>query len=378
MNKTILILAAAVIAAGCSRNDADAKKTAPAVPVEAAQAVETNVPVLVHAIGNVTPVAKVTVRAQITDKLETVHFKEGQPVKQGDLLFTLDPRPMQAALDAAKANLARDTALLENAKIELGRDLKLFDEKIVSQDEIDTNKAGVDASKSIVDADAAAVANATLNLEFCFIRSPVDGVTGSQQVFAGDVVKSPDDVMLMINQVRPIYVVFAVPEQYLAQIRDEMSKRTLKVETTFAGFQGPPPQGELTFVDNSVDTTTGTIQLKGTFPNEDNILWPGQFVQVTLNLSEIEHAVVVPSQAIQTGQNGDYVYVVKPDLTVALRRVTTGQTGAGETVVTSGLQAGETVVTDGQLLLEDGSPVSLKNPAAPASTNATTVALAKP
>jgi multidrug efflux system membrane fusion protein len=372
----LIMVVAAAFAAGCSPADPPAKKDPPAVPAQAVQAVEKSVPVQLHVIGNVTPISKVTVRAQNTDKLETVHFKEGQPVRQGDLLFTLDPRPSQAALDAARANLARDTALLESGKIELARDLKLFAEKIVSQDEIDTNKAGLDASTSIVAADAAAVSNAAVNLEYCFIRSPVDGVTGSQQVFAGDVVKSPDDVMVMINQIHPIYVAFAVPEQYLTEIKKEMSHKTLKVETTFAGFQGAAPQGELTFVDNSVDPTTGTIQLKGTFANEDGTLWPGQFVQVTLTLSEIAHAIVVPSQAVQTGQNGEFVYVVKADQTVESRPVTTGDTVEGETVVTSGLQAGETVVTDGQLLLESGSKVSLGTGSAAAG--ATNVTAAQP
>jgi multidrug efflux system membrane fusion protein len=357
----------AAMVAGCSPADPPAQSTAPVVPVQAVPAVEKSVPVQLHVIGNVTPISKVTVRSQITDRLDTVHFKEGQPVRQGDLLFTLDPRPSQAALDAARANLARDNALLDNAKIEFNREQKLFDAKIISQDEVDTNKAGLDAAISTVAADAAAVSNATVNLEYCFIRSPVDGVTGSQQVFAGDIVKSPDDVMLMINQIHPIYVVFAVAEQYLPEIRKEMADKTLKVEATFAGFQGTPPQGELTFVDNSVDPTTGTIQLKGTFANVRSVLWPGQFVQVTLTLAEIDHAIVVPSQAVQTGQNGEFVYVVKADQTVEARPVTTGDTVQGETVVTAGLQAGETVVTDGQLLLDAGSKVSLDPPSAPSA-----------
>jgi multidrug efflux system membrane fusion protein len=377
MNKINFILAvAAVFAAGCSPGDPPAKKDPPAVPAQAVRAVEKSVPVQLHVIGNVTPISKVTVRSQITDRLDTVHFKEGQPVKQGDMLFTLDPRPSQAALDAARANLARDTALLESAKIEFNRELKLLEDKIISQDEVDTNKAGLDAATSTVVADAAAVSNAVVNLEYCFIRSPVDGVTGSQQVFAGDVVKSPDDVMVMINQIHPIYVAFAVPEQYLTEIKKEMSHKTLKVETTFAGFQGTPPQGDLTFVDNSVDPTTGTIQLKGTFANGDGTLWPGQFVQVTLTLSEIAHAIVVPSQAVQTGQTGEFVYVVKADQTVESRPVTTGDTVEGETVVTGGLQAGETVVTDGQLLLESGSKVSLGT--ASADAGATNIATAPP
>jgi multidrug efflux system membrane fusion protein len=211
-----------------------------------------------------------------------------------------------------------------------------------------------------VAADQAAVTNAALNLEYTAIRSPVDGVAGSQQVFAGNIVKAPDDVLLTINQIQPIYVVFAVPEQHLAEIRKEMSAGPLPVAVEFAGMAGDAPAGELTFVDNTVDPTTGTIQLKGTFANTDNRLWPGQFVEVQLGLAEIANAVVVPSQAIQPGQDGDYVFVVKADQTVEQRPVKTGANFQGETVVATGLCAGETVVTDGHLRLVPGARVDVK------------------
>ncbi len=342
-----LALAATVFLNGCSRGDSQAKKGGMPVPVLVAQSVEKNVPVQIHAIGNVTPISKVTIRSQITGKLESVNFREGQPVKTGDLLFTFDPRPPQAAL-------ARDQALLENAKIQFVREQKLFDQKLISQDEYDTSKATRDTLAATVQADE-------LNLGYCEIRSPIDGVTGSQQVFEGNIVKSPDDVMLMINQIHPIYVTFAVPEQYLSEIRREMAGKTLKVQASFAGMSGPTPEGDLTFVDNSVDTTTGTIQLKATFANEDNKLWPGQFVEVSLTLSEISNAVLAPNQAIQTGQNGEYVFIVKSDQTVEMRPVKTGESFQGETVVSSGLKAGETVVTDGQLNLVPGKTVDIKS-----------------
>jgi membrane fusion protein, multidrug efflux system len=357
-----LALPLAVGLAGCSRGDGRMKKGGAPVPVLVTRVVETNLPAQISAIGNVTPISKVTVRSQITGKLASVNFQEGQPVTKGDMLFTIDPRPAQAALEQARANLARDTAQLENAKIQFGRVQKLFADKVASQDEFDTSKAGLDALVGTVAADQAAVSNATLNLEYTTIRSPVDGVAGSQQVFAGNIVKSPDDAMLTINQIHPIYVSFAVPEQYLSQIRREMAGKTLKVQTSFAGMSGPTPEGDLTFVDNAVDATTGTIQLKATFANEDNRLWPGQFVQVRLALAEIANAIVVPSQAIQTGQNGDYVFVVKSDQTVEMRPVKTGDDLDGETAITSGLKAGETVVTDGQLNLVPGKAVNVKSP----------------
>jgi multidrug efflux system membrane fusion protein len=363
MKNSTLIPALAVVAAmlvnGCSRSAS--KGAGAGAPVLVAQAVETNVPVLINPppVGHVMPYSTVTIRPQIGGVISQVHFQEGQEVKKGDLLFTIDPRPMQAALDAARAALARDQAQLENAKIQFDREQKLFDQKLVSQDEFDTSKAGLDALIGTVAADHAAVTNADLNLEFTGIRAPFDGRTGSLQFHEGNVVKAPDDTLLTINQIHPIYVAFALPEQYLPEIKREMREKTLKVMATFQNMDAPP-QGELTFIDNAVDTTTGMIQLRATFPNEDNTLWPGQFVQVALTLSDLTNVIVVPAQAVQTGQNGQFVYVVKPDQIAEERPVTIGITYQGETVVQSGLKAGETVVTDGQLRLAPGVKVSIK------------------
>jgi len=376
MKNSTVIPALAVVAAmlvnGCS-GGANKGAGGAGAPVLVAPAVETNVPVLINPppVGHVMPYSTVTIRPQIGGVISQVHFQEGQEVKKGDLLFTIDPRPMQAALDAARAALARDQAQLENAKIQFDREQKLFDQKLVSQDEFDTSKAGLDALIGTVAADHAAITNADLNLEFTGIRAPFDGRTGSLQFHEGNVVKAPDDTLLTINQIHPIYVAFAVPEQYLPEIKREMREKTLKVMATFQNMDAPP-QGELTFIDNAVDTTTGTIQLKATFSNEDSTLWPGQFVQVALTLSDLTNVVVVPSQAVQTGQNSQFVYVVKPDQTAEERPVTIGITYQGETVVQSGLQAGETVVTDGQLRLEPGVKVSIKSAIQPAApTNST-------
>jgi len=370
---SIFALAAAILAGGCSGG---AKKAAGGMPVLVAQAFTTNVPVRIDPppVGHVMPVSTVTVHSQIGGILQKVHFKEGQEVKKDDLLFTIDPRPSQAALEAAKAALARDQAQLENAKIQFDREQKLFDQKLVSQDEFDTSKAGFDALTGTVAADKAAITNALLNLEFTEIRSPIDGRTGSLQSYEGNSVKAPDDVLLTINQIHPIYVAFGVDDKFLPEIRREMRDKELKVAVTFENMDEPPPQGKLTFIDNTVDATTSMIQLRAAFPNETSVLWPGQFVEVELTLSELTNAIVVPSQAVQTGLDGDFIYVVKANPTNAAsqfveeRPVTIGIVYQGDTVIEQGLQAGETVVIDGQLRLAPGVAVNIKS--ANSSTNA--------
>jgi membrane fusion protein, multidrug efflux system len=349
----IFALLAVIFAGGCSRMANNAGHGS--APVLVAKAVETNVPVQIDPppVGHVTPVQTVTIHSQIGGLISAVHFKEGSEVKSNAPLFTIDPRPMQAAL-------ARDQALLKNAEIQFDREQKLFDQKLVSQDEYDTSKAGRDTLAGTVQADK-------LNLEFTEIRAPFDGVAGSLQLHEGDVVKAPDDTLLTINQIHPIYAEFAVPEQFLPEIKKQMREKSLKVSVTYQNMTVPPPQGNLTFVDNSVDETTGTILLKATFPNEDDALWPGQFVQVKLTLSELTNAVVVPSQAVQVGQSGQFIYVVDADPTntanqiVENRPVKTGISFANETVVQSGLKAGETVVTDGQLRLAPKMKVTVKS-----------------
>jgi multidrug efflux system membrane fusion protein len=323
------------------------------VPILAAKVIATNVPVQIQPepVGHVVAYSTVTVRSQIGGILSEVHFKEGDEVKSNAPLFTIDPRPMQAAL-------ARDKAQLENATSQFNRDQKLFEAKIESQDQFDISKASRDTLAATVKSDE-------LNLSFTEIRAPVDGVAGSLQAYAGNIVKAPDDTLLTINQIHPIYVTFAVPEQYLPEIQKQMNDRTLKVQVTYENMTVPPSQGELAFVNNAVDETTGTIQLKATFSNDNNALWPGQFVHVTLTLSELTNAIVVPSQAIQTGQNSQFVYVVKPDQTAEERPVTIGIAYQGETVVKKGLKAGEMVVTDGQLRLATGVKVNIKSPDQP-------------
>jgi multidrug efflux system membrane fusion protein len=370
VNRLLIITGAGLailLAAGCSQK-APSSLPAP-VSVLVARAVATNIPVLIEPepVGHVTPLSTVTIRPQIGGIISSVKFQEGQEVKAGELLFTIDSRPMDAALDQVRANLLRDTAQMENSKIQFAREQKLFDQKLVSQDEYDTSRAAYDALVGTVAADQAAVTNAQLNLEFTQIRSPIDGRTGALQFHEGNVVKAPDDTLVTLNQIHPIYVQFGVPEQFLSEIKREMEGKPLGVTATFQGLEVSPPRGELTFIDNAVDAHTGMIQLRARFANEDSVLWPGQFVQVHLTLSELTNAVVVPSQAVQAGQNGQYAYVVKPDQTVEERPITIGVNYQSWTVVEKGLQAGETVVTDGQLRLVPGMPVSAKDSAAAAA-----------
>ena len=351
-----------LLAAGCGQKNSAGKTAAP-VPVLTARAAAKTMPVRIEPppVGHVMPISTVTIRPQIGGVISAVNFQEGQEVKKGDLLFTIDPRPAQAALTLAKGSLQRDAAQLKNSKIQFDREQKLFDQKLVSQDEYDTSKAAFDALAGTEAADRAAVTNAELNLQYTEIRAPIDGRTGGLQFHEGNVVKAPDDVLLTINQIHPIYAAFAVPERHLPEIQKQMRGRTLTVAASFENLTGEPPQGELSFVDNAVDATTGTILLKATFPNTDGKLWPGQFVQLALQLDELTNAVVVPSQAVQNGQNSQFVFVVKADKTVEQRTVKTSVTVKGETAITTGVRAGETVVTDGQLRLAPGVMVDDKN-----------------
>jgi len=304
----------------------------------------------------------VSIRSQITGPITKVHFKEGQEVNVGDPLFTIDPRPYEAALNQARANLERDIAQMISARLEFERTSNLFESKIASSQDYDSAQAAYQAMQATVAADHAAVTNAQVSLGYTDIRSPIEGRTGNLIVKAGNVVKAPDDVLLTITQIHPIYVAFTVPEQNLAAIRQQSRQSDLQVEAVVPGEANHPVVGELTFLNNMVDTNTGTILLKGTFVNTNDVLWPGQFVQVSLTLSNLVNAVVVPSQAVQTGQQGEFVFVVKSDQTVDTRPVITGVTYEGQTVLSSGVKPGETVVTDGQLRLAPGTKVSTQTP----------------
>jgi multidrug efflux system membrane fusion protein len=332
-----------------------------AVPVHVAPVVEKTIPVELKAIGNVEAYTTVGIKARIGGQLMQVNFKEGQDVKQGDLLFVIDPRPQEASLREAQANLAKDTALADKAQKDAVRYTDLVHRDFVSKQEYDQIRANAEAWKATVAADKVAVDNARLNLSYCYIKAPITGRTGNLMAFQGNMIKANEDnPKVVINQVLPIYVNFSVPEVYLADIKKYMAQGKLKVTAIISKDTANTGEGALTFVNNAVDKATGTILLKGTFLNEDRRLWPGQFVDVSLTLTTRPGAILAPSQAIQVGQQGHYVFVVKPDLTVEYRPVEAGMAFNGQTVVEKGLKAGETVVTDGQLRLVPGAKVEVK------------------
>jgi multidrug efflux system membrane fusion protein len=361
------VLTCLAFAAGCSRQGQAGAPTMPsgeamAAPVTVATATRETVPVNVQTIGNVEAYSTVTVKSQVAAVIEQVHFMEGQDVRAGDLLFTLDARPFQAMLQQAEANLARDEAQASNARAQAQRNKGLFDSGIISKDQYDTFRTSADAMDASVRADKAAVENAHLQVGYCTIRAPITGRTGSLLVHAGNLIKSNDTSLVVINKIHPIYVTFSVPEQYLAQVRQRLARGRLEVLASSASDSGRKPDvGLLSFIDNSVDVSTGTITLKGTFPNASGQLWPGQFVNVSLQLAVEQDATVVPNQAVQDGQKGQYVYIVKPDMTAEYRPVVTGISTGGETIIQKGVEAGEKVVTEGQLRIFPGAKLKIKN-----------------
>lgn len=350
---------------GCSKTasgqaeSADARKKI-VVPVTVGTAEEKSVPVRLKAIGKVQAYSTVAIKAQVEGELMGVHFTEGQEVKRDAPLFTIDPRPFEAQVKQAEANLAKDKFQMENARRQSDRYGSVVEKGYVSKevhDQVVTNAMALEAG---VKADEAALDSARLNLKYCYISSPIDGVTGELKLHQGNLVKANDDTisMVIINQTSPIYVSFAVPEQNLSELKRRMASGKLTVRVTIPGDEGRPVRGELCFLDNSVDPTTGTIQLKACFPNKDKVLWPGQYVNVVLKLGTEAGVVVVPSQAVQVGQQGHYAFVVKPDgLTVEYRPVVVGRELDGELVIEKGITVGERVVTDGQMRLAEGTQV---------------------
>jgi membrane fusion protein, multidrug efflux system len=331
------------------------------VPVRVGQAIQKDVPVQVRAIGNVEPYSTVTVKTLVDGQLAKVHFQEGDRVNKDDLLFTIDPRPFEAALQQAKANLARDIASAKNAALDETRQATLLKQNLIAQSQYDQAHAQAQSLRATVAADRAAVENAKLQLQYCYIHSPISGRIGQLLVHQGNVVKTNDTMLAVINQVRPVYVSFSVPEQQLPGIRRRFAKEKLAVQAFLPEDNRDPITGELSFINNTVDTNTGTILMKGLFSNENEALWPGQFVDVRLTLAVNRNAVVVPSQAIEAGQQGQYVYVVGKDLTVSLQPVVTGAVVGPDTVVSKGLSPGQQVVTDGQVRLAPGFKVEIKS-----------------
>jgi membrane fusion protein, multidrug efflux system len=358
----------ALLFAGCSeKKTASAPALSPmamAVPVVVAKASQRDMPVQVAAIGNVEAYSTVTVETLVDGEIQQAHFTQGEDVRKGELLFSIDPRPFQAALHQAEANLARDQAQAQYARVEARQYTELEKAGIVSQIQYQQFTSSADALEATVRADQAAVENAKIQLSYCSIFSPINGRTGSLLVHPGNIVKSNTTNLVVINQVTPIYVDFSVPEQYLAQVKAHQALGKLRVLAYPSGNQSNSSTGMLSFINNTVDASTGTIALKGTFANSDRRLWPGQFVNVVLDLTVQRNVTVVPSQAVQTGEQGQYVYVIKADGKADYRPVTVGNTLQGFTIVDKGVNPGETVVTNGQLRLYPGAKVSFKNESA--------------
>ena len=412
---TFGLLLLVVFSSACS-NEKLGKSISSPVPVIVADVIQKTVPVQLRAIGNVQAYSTITVKSIVGGEISQVHFTEGRDVKKGEPLFTIDPRPFEASLKQAEANLSRDIAQVsqveadlaknialvkqaeanlerdiaqaENAKVEAKRYESLIERQVVSRQQYEqfrtnaealeatvradraakesaeaavrSSKAALENARAAVRADQAAVENAKIQLGYCFIRSPIDGRTGNLLTKRGSVIKANDIDLLTINQTNPIYVAFSVPEQNLPAIKKYMAGGSLKVVALSQNDMSGGEQGVLSFIDNTVDKTTGTILLKGTFANKERRLWPGQFVNVVLTLTTQSDAIIIPSQAVQTGQQGQYVFVLKSDFTVEVRPVVVNRTLNNESIIDKGLQNGEKVVTDGQLQLVPGAKVEVK------------------
>jgi membrane fusion protein, multidrug efflux system len=355
-----LVVVVGLVAQYNKESGAAVQKTLAAVPVSAAPIVVKTMPVRLMAIGNVEPFTTVAIKARVDGQLISVKFKEGDEVRQGSVMFEIDPRPFAASLKQAQANLLKDRALFDRASEQEKRYKDLLSKNFISPDayaQVQTNTATAAAT---VSADEAAIENARLSLDYCTIRSPVTGYAGRIQIQQGNLVKANDtNPLVTVNQVVPIYTSFSVPEQNVSDIRKYQADGVLKVQAAFTTAAHAPVAGKLSFIDNTADMTTGTIKLKAEFPNTDKALWPGQFVNVVLTLYEQKDAVVAPSAAIQNGPAGQYVYVVKPDQTVEMRLIKIARAEGDDTVVASGLQPGEQVVIVGQLRLAPGTKVNV-------------------
>ncbi|HEV2688809.1 MAG TPA: efflux RND transporter periplasmic adaptor subunit, partial [Bryobacteraceae bacterium] len=391
--KLLIIPVFALLLASCRTREVKSAGPPPPVPVTVAVATEESVPEEIRAIGSVEPAATVQIKSQIAGQLNAIHFVEGGNVKKGDLLFEIDPRPYQDALRQTEATVNRDRAQFRQAEANLSKDQaqwknnetlaaryeSLHKEGVVSREQseqmrtneqtiresVQADSAAVESARAAVETDLAAVERAKLDLSYCQIRSPITGRAGNLLVHAGNLVKVSDVPLVVINQIEPIFVSFGVPQQYLAAIRSNSATRKLPIHVALQEAPDKTANGFLSVIDNTVDNTTGTIRLKGSFDNRERILWPGQLVNATLTLDTLSHVTVVPSEAVQAGQQGSFIYVVKqPDQTVERRNVTVGPVVNKRIVIEKGVTPGETVVIDGQLRLFPNAhirPVSPNN-----------------
>ena len=373
-----LVLAAAIVAAlgaagigtyfiadGRAKESRKVPKEGPAVPVTVAEVAQETVPIRMQAIGNVEAYQTVAVKARVDGQINAVNFREGQHVGKGEVLFRIDPRPYEAALRQAEANVLRDAAARDQARSQERRYEELLGKNFISKEAYAQIRTNAETAEAVAKASHALLENARLNLEYCTIASPLDGYVGKALLQAGNLVKANDvNPLVVINQVKPIYVNFAVPEQILPEVRKYMASGPLSVQAKLPDPQATPPEGKLIFIDNAVDPSTGTIRLRAQFDNADAALWPGQFVNVSVRLYDQANAFVIPSGAVQTGPDGQYVYVIGPEQLAEVRHIRVQRAEGERTIVAEGLRKGELVVTRGQLRLGPKTRVQIaKSPA---------------
>jgi multidrug efflux system membrane fusion protein len=359
---SILLILALAGLSSCSKQDAQAAPAVrPPAPVVVSSVEQRDIPIQITAIGNVEAYQTVQVRSMVTGQLEKILFKEGDDVRQGQLLYQLDKRPFQATLAQAEANLKRDQAQAANAKLQAVRYTDLEKQGVISREQADLQRTADSANAAAVSADQAAIQAAKVQLQYTDIYSPIDARAGALMVNLGNLVKANDtSYLVQLNQIAPIYVTFTVPEDRLAEVR-QFAAHGLKVLVYPKGDNAAPAEGLLTFIDNGVDPQTGTVKLKATFQNRDRRLWPGEFVDVVLKLSTVKNAIAVPTKAVQSGQQGDYVFVITKDGTADPHQVTTAGTYQNLTVVKSGLTPGDTVIVDGQLRVAPKAKVAVQS-----------------
>ena len=360
---TLLVaLSAAGFGAGCGKESQQSFERPPA-PVTAATAAAQDVPIYIDAVGKVAAREVVSVQPQVSGRIIKIHFTDGANVKVGDLLFTIDPRPFQAQLHQAEANLAQAAAALELARVNFARVESLSDPRAVSRQDYDTKKNAVALAEAQVQQNRAAVDTARLNLEYCTIRSPINGRAGQRAVDVGNVVSANSGSLLVIQRLDPIYADFTVTESELSSVQRNMANRSLRVEVRLPDDGAEPREGKLTFLDNSVQDGTGTVKLRATLANADRYFWPGRFAKVRLILSTQRDAVLVPAEAPQQSAKGFFVYVIKADSSAELRPVKLGQRQGDLVIIQDGVKAGERVVVKGQLGVTPGGKVQVSQPA---------------
>ena len=352
---------------GCAKKVEKPKGRPPALVITALATVQ-NIPVMIKAIGNMEASEVVAIRSQISGQLTNVAFREGQEVAKGSLLFQLDARSYQAELKKAEASLARNQTIMKNATKDYERYSQLVKDGIVTQEQAEGYRTKAESAAADVAADKASVENARTQLSFCTITSPISGRLGALVTDRGNVIKANDTVLVTINKLTPINASFTINDKELAALKSQMAAGKVSVSAEVPGTTGLKEKGIITFIDNSIDAATGMIRIKASFDNSKKLLWPGQFVNLSLTMAVLNNAVVVPSQAIQTGQNGQFVFVVTKENSAEIRPVSTGPAALGVTVITKGLQAAEQVVIDGQMRVIPGGKVETKQPEKPAAS----------